>query len=58
MICPACAWIILQLVHKQHSPVVQPDHPGVPVWIPDVVLHIEVLEFEDVEILRHGMHSP
>ena len=54
MIRPVCAWmIILQLVHTQHSCLVQL-HPDVP----DVILRTEVLELEAVEILRHGMNSP
>ena len=57
-ICPVCAWITLRWVHMQHFLSVQPDPDDVPVWILDVILHIVALEFEAVEILRHGMNSP
>ena len=50
-------WIILQLVHRQHSLLVQPG-PDALVKISVVILHIEELEFEAVDqIVSCDHHS-
>ena len=52
-----CAWIILQLVHRPHSLLVQPG-PDVLVEISAVILHIVVLGLLAAEILHWGQYSP